>query len=384
VLEGLPRLAGEPVPVGDALDRVLARDLHAAADVPGFANSAMDGFAVASGPAGRELVIAGESRAGAPCAIVAAPGEAIRISTGAALPGGTDSVVPVERAEEADGRVRPGIDAAPGLNVRAAGEDMRAGERVLRAGTVLGPAELGVAVGAGAAALDCSRKPRVEIVCTGDELRGPGEPLGPGEIHNSNAVTLAALVRRAGGEAGCGVRVGDDRAATEAALGAGLEDADVLIVSGGVSVGAHDHVKPALASLGVEERFWRVALRPGRPTWFGRRGERLVFGLPGNPASAMVTFLLLARPALRALQGASPVGARREASLAEPVPRNPAREEAVRVRLESGADGRPVAHPTGPQGSHRLRSMAGADGLALVPRGEGPLPAGAQVTVELI
>lgn len=384
MLDGLPRLASEPVPVGDALDRVLARDLHAAADVPGFANSAMDGFAVASGPAGRELAIAGESRAGAPSANAAAPGEAIRISTGAALPGGTDAVVPVERAEEADGHVRPAIDAAPGLNVRAPGEDMRSGERVLSAGTVLGPAELGVAVGAGIAVLDCARRPRVGIVCTGDELRGPGEPLGPGEIHNSNAVALAALVRRAGGEPVLGARVGDDHAATEAVLGSALEGADVLIVSGGVSVGPHDHVKAALASLGVEERFWRVALRPGRPTWFGRRAERLVFGLPGNPASAMVTFLLFARPALRALQGASPAAARCEASLAEPVPRNPWREEAVRVRLESGADGRPLARTTGPQGSHRLRSMAGADGLALVPRGEGPLPAGSTVTVELI
>lgn len=383
VLADVAVLPPEEVTVAEALGRVLAGDLHAVADVPGFANSAMDGYAVRSGPAGRTMTIVGEARAGAPAAVAAGPGDAVRISTGAAMPEGADAVVPVERAHETGDGVLLEAAAEPGANVRSAGEDMRAGEVALPAGTELGAAELGVAVAAGAATLACARRPRVEVVCTGDELRGPGEPLGPGEIHNSNLVTLAALARRAGAAPVGTTRVGDDRAATESVLGAALRRADVLVVSGGVSVGPHDHVKPALAALGVQERFWRVALRPGKPTWFGRHEDRLVFGLPGNPVSAMVTFLLFARPALRALQGASPEAVRERAVLAEAVPRNPAREEAVRVRLERG-DAAPRARPTGPQGSHVLRSMLGADGLALVPAGTGPLPAGSAVDVELI
>ncbi len=383
VLEAVRVLDAEPVPVDGALDRVLARDVRSAGDVPPFANAAMDGYAVRAGPAGRTLPIVGESRAGAPARGPAGPDAAIRISTGAAMPAGADAVVPLERAEERDGRVRLDVAAAPGANVRAAGEDMRAGDVVLRAGTPLAPAALGVAVGAGAAAVACARRPRVAVLCTGDELRGPGEPLGPGEIHNSNLVTLAALSARAGAEVVAARRVGDDRDATEAALRDALETVDVLAVSGGVSVGPHDHVKPALAALGVEEVFWRVALRPGRPTWFGRRGERLVFGLPGNPVSAMVTFLLFARPALRALQGAPPDATRERAVLVDQLPRNPERDEAVRVRLERG-EGAPRAEPTGPQGSHVLTSMLEADGLALVPAGADPLPAGTTVTVERI
>lgn len=383
VLEDVAALTSEDVAFADALGRVLAGDLRAVADVPGFANSAMDGYAVPSGPAGREMSLVGESRAGSPAAVAAGPGAAVRISTGAAMPEGADAVVPVERARETGGSVLLEAAAEPGANVRLAGEDLRAGEVVLRGGTALGAAELGVAVAAGAATLICARRPRVEIVCTGDELRAPGAPLGPGEIHNSNLVTLAALAGRDGAEVVSTSRVGDDRAATESALGAALGRADVLVVSGGVSVGPHDHVKPALDALGVEERFWRVALRPGKPTWFGRRYGRLVFGLPGNPVSAMVTFLLFARPALRALQGASPEARRERAVLAESLPRNPAREEAVRVRLERG-EGAPRARPTGPQGSHVLRSMLGADGLALVPAGADPLAAGSAVDVELI
>lgn len=383
VLEDVAVLPSEDVAVADALGRALAADLRAAADVPGFANSAMDGYAVPSGPAGRTMTLVGEARAGSLSTAAAGPGHAIRISTGAAMPEGADAVVPVERARESGGEVMLEAAAERGANVRLPGEDLRAGEVALSAGAALGAAELGVAVAAGAAALACVRRPRVEIVCTGDELRAPGEPLGPGEIHNSNLVTLAALARDAGAEPTGTARVGDDRAATESVLGAALRSADVLVVSGGVSVGPHDHVKPALAALGVEERFWRVALRPGKPTWFGRHGDKLVFGLPGNPVSAMVTFLLFARPALRALQGASPEATRERAVLADALPRHPAREEAVRVRLERG-DGAPRARPTGPQGSHVLRSMLGADGLALVPAGAAPLPAESAVDVELI
>ncbi len=263
--------------------------------------------------------------------------------------------------------------------MRGPGEDLRRGETVLPAGTELGPAELGLAVEAGRAAVRCARAPRVAVLATGDELVVPGGELRPGQLHNSNAVTLGALARRAGAVLIEGGAVPDDAQATRAAIGAALDGCDVLLLTGGVSVGPHDHVKPALVSTGVEEVFWRVAMRPGKPLWFGRRGDQIVFGLPGNPVSAMVTFLLFARPALAVLQGGDGTPQRGRAILGEAVRRQRAREDCIRVRLDDGR-----ALPTGPQGSHQLTSMLGADALAIVPRGEGDLPAGTEVDIERI
>jgi molybdopterin molybdotransferase len=381
VLEAVAPLPTEAVPLAAALGRVLAEELKSDLDVPPFRNSAMDGYAVVAGAAA-ELPIVGESRAGRPFEGSLEAGSAIRISTGAAVPDGADAVVPVENTESSNGSVRvPATE--PGANVRMAGEDVRAGQAVLAPGTPLGPAEVAVAASLGRSELRCGARPRVALLVTGDELAEPGTQLGPGQIYSSNGWALAGLVERAGAELVLRETVRDSAEDTRASLARALDAADMVCVSGGVSVGEHDHVRGALAELGAEERFWGVKLKPGKPTWFGARGGVLAFGLPGNPVSAMVTFLLFARPALLAMQGADPAAARGEAELAEPVKLNRARDEAVRVRLEPGPSGW-RATPTGDQGSHRLTSMVGADALALIPAGEGELPAGERVTVELL
>jgi molybdopterin molybdotransferase len=382
VLAAVEPLASEVVPIADAGDRVLAKDLEAAGDVPPFPCSAMDGYAILPGPAERRLTVVGESRAGTPALEPLGEGRAIRISTGAAIPAGASAVIPQENVEAGDGEIVTRASVHEGDNVRGRGEDMRAGTTVLRAGQLIGAAELGAAVAAGAGQLTVSRRPRVQVLPTGDELKAPGEPLGPGEIHNSNGPMLVALAEHQGATCPPAARLPDDRSATEAGLASALETADVVIVSGGVSVGPHDHVKPALAALGVEQVFWRVALQPGKPTWFGRRDGKLVFGLPGNPVSAVVTFALFVRPALAALQGRAPERLlESEAVLATSVPRNPDRDQAVRVRLER-QNGRLTAIPNGPQGSHIVTSLLGADALALILAGDGEIEAGATVTLE--
>jgi molybdopterin molybdotransferase len=381
VLAAATALGRERVVIDGALDRVLAEDVAAAGEVPPFPSSAMDGYAIEPGPAGRKLALVGESRAGAPSERTLGAGEAIRISTGAAVPEGAEAVIRQEDTDERGGTVSVNAAVEPGQNIRPAGDVMRAGTTVLTAGTKLGAAELGAAVTAGAGALLVFRRPRIQVLCTGDELRAPGEPLGPGEIHNSNAPMLSALGLGAGALTAPAVRLADDAEATEAGLRAALEASDLVVVSGGVSVGPHDHVKPALARLGVEEIFWGVALQPGKPTWFGARDGKLVFGLPGNPVSAAVTFELFARPALAALQGtAVEEPGKQWATLAEDVRRNPRREQAVRVRLER-RNGTLVAVPNGPQGSHVVTSLVGADALALIPAGAGEAPAGTEVAL---
>ena len=319
VLEAIRPLPEQRVSIDDALGRVLAEDVRAAGDVPAFPCSAMDGYAVLAGPEGRRLRIAGESRAGAPAQLELHDGEAIRISTGAAVPPSADGGDPAgerhTRRRGADhrsrGRARASTSAAPARTWPPA-------PSVLTAGTRLGAVELGAAVAAGVGSLVVAQRPRVSVLCTGDELRAPGEPLGPGEIHNSNAPMLTGLAAWAGACTATARRLPDDRAATEAGIAAALDGSDVVIISGGVSVGPHDHVKPALAALGVTEVFWSVALQPGKPTWFGTRGEgSYVFGLPGNPVSAVVTFSLFVAPALAALQRAdaqSPAGGARPCS----------------------------------------------------------------------
>jgi molybdopterin molybdotransferase len=383
VLAATRPLPAEDVPLADALGRVLAEDARADGDLPPFDSSAMDGYALVAGGAA-DLPVVGESRAGRPSERALSRGEAMRISTGAAVPEGADAVVPVERVEVNGERVRvPATE--PGDHIRRAGEDARAGQAVIAARTELDPAGVAVLAALGNASVRCGAVPRVAVLVTGDELVEPGQPLGPGQIRDSNAYALAAQATRAGARVVSRGVVRDDRHATEAAFGAALREADVVIGSGGVSVGPHDHVKPALAALGVEERFWGVRLKPGKPTWFGvAPGGTLVFGLPGNPVSAMITFHLFARPALRALAGADPTAATRARAILDvAVPMSPAREQVVRCRLDARDDGWHVA-PTKEQGSHVLTSMLGAAAYALVPQGEGELGAGERVDIELV
>jgi molybdopterin molybdotransferase len=378
-------LGSETVAIDDALGRVLAEDVLATGDVPPFACSAMDGYAVIDGPAGRTLTVVGESRAGTPSDHTLAGDEAIRISTGAALPPGATAVIPQEEITLEGDAVQTQAPVSPGQHIRGPGEDIRDGTTVLSAGTPLGPVELGAAVAAGVGTVIVARRPRVSVLCTGDELRAPGEPLGPGEIHNSNAPMLTGVAAHAGAVVTPAERLPDDAAATRAGIGRALDTSDVVIITGGVSVGPHDHVKPALTALDVREVFWSVALQPGKPTWFGTLPDgTLVFGLPGNPVSAVVTFSLFVAPALARLQGAPPPRPpRADALLGSEVRRNPRREQAIRVRLEDSSTGL-LAFPNGPQGSHILTSLLGADALAMIPPGEGHLPVGTKVALEAL
>ena len=256
---------------------------------------------------------------------------------------------------------------------------MRVGDPVVLAGTRLGPPQIGALAAVGAAIVRCARRPRVAVLATGTELRAPGEELRPGEIYEANTLLLCAQLASAGAEVAVLDAVADDEGATRAALEAGL-DADVLITSGGVSVGTHDLVRGALADLGAEEVFWRVAVRPGKPVAFATRGSTLVFGLPGNPVSALVAFELFVRPAVLALQAVRDPGPLYlPGRLVSPLRRNDARDELVRARTSNGTDGVTLEPLTG-QESHMIVRAAAADALVLVPHGSGELASGATVS----
>ena len=374
VLGHVRPLPDEEVAVAEAAGRVLAADAVARVDLPPFPSSAMDGFAVRAADTPAALAVVGQSAAGRPADVVLAGGQAIAISTGAVVPDGADAVVPVERTRGGGSSVDV-EQVATGENVRPRGGDIATGDVVVPAGVTCGPAQLGALAAVGLARVRCARRPRVAVLATGSELRQPGEALGPGEIYESNTVMLAAQLRRAGAEAEVHGAVADDAEATRAALERGLE-ADVLLTSGGVSVGEHDLVRGLLAELGVVEVFWRVAVKPGKPVAFSTRGSTLVFGLPGNPVSSFVGFELFVRPALAALQGASdPRPAFLPGRLGVALPRNAARDELVRARIEDG-----VVHPVRGQESHMIARAAYANALVLVPRGDGELAAGTAVS----
>ena len=368
VLEHVKRLPVEDVPAGAARGRVLAEPATAAVDLPPFASSAMDGYAVRAADTPGRLSVVGESVAGRPWTGSLGNGEAVAISTGAVVPDG-GSVVPVEVVQR-DGDAVDVPQVAEGAHVRLIGGDVRAGAVVVPAGLRLGAQQLAALAAAGVTKVRCPRRPSVAVLATGSELRRPGEDLGPGEIYESNSTLLAAQLQTAT----VLPRVADEPDATEAALTAGLEF-DVLITTGGVSMGAHDLVRPALERLGVREVFWRVAIRPGKPVSFGVRDGTLVFGLPGNPVSTLVGFELFVRPALAALEGAEPGPAYLVGRLAADRMRSAQRDELARARLRVEGD-EVVLDPLSGQESHMIVRAAQADALVLIERGEGTAGAG--------
>ncbi len=381
-----PVAESDAVPIREALGRILAADVHSGINVPGGTNSAMDGYAISGAdlPASgtRELLVIGTAWAGRPFSGTVASGQAARIMTGGILPPGTDTIVIQERVERHGDRIRIGTGTSPGENVRQAGEDIAAGARVLLAGTRLTPADIGLLASLGIGTIDVKRRIRVAFFSTGDELRSVGEDLGPGDVYDSNRYTLHGMLTRLGAEfIDLGV-VRDERSDLEAAFVRAAAGADVVITSGGVSVGEADFVKEILLKTGQVE-FWKVAMKPGRPLAFGRVQDAWFFGLPGNPVSVMVTFYEFVQPALRRLMGEN-----QQAALRISVPcvsrlkKRPGRIEFQRAILERDATGQMVVRKTGAQGSGILSSMSQANCFIILPMESTGVEPGAEVEVE--
>jgi molybdopterin molybdotransferase len=376
----------EQIPVRDGLDRVLAAAVVSPFDVPSHTNSAMDGYALRGEDLApesvTELALLGTAWAGRPWTGAVAAGQCVRIFTGAAMPAGTDTVVMQEHAESDGVTVAVAGGQRRGQNVRQAGEDIRAGATVLEPGRRLTPADLGVIASLGVGEIRVVRRPRVAFFSNGDELRSLGQPLGPGDIYDSNRYTLHAMLTRAGCELlDLGV-VGDDPGAIEEAFRRGAGMADMLVTSAGASVGEADYVKQTLDRVG-EVSFWKLAMKPGRPLAFGRVGKAWFFGLPGNPVSVMVTFSQFVTPALRRLAGErSWRPLRMRARTTSALRKKAGRTEFQRGVLEAGADGDLTVTSTGGQGSGILSSMSRANCFIILPVDSDRVAAGDWVTVE--
>ena len=411
ILDQVAPLDAVRVPLLDALGQALAEDVRAGLDLPPLANTAMDGYAVraadtagATPAAPRELRVTGYLAAGAVYEGSVGPGEAVRIMTGAPIPAGADTVVPFEETDEQEQtaswseapreRVRIDVEARPAANVRPAGEDVRTGEVVLAAGTVIGAAQVGMLASLGLAEAPVVRRPRVAILSTGDELARPGEPLRPGTIYDANAFSLAAQVIEAGGVPRVLDVARDTVEALTARIHEGLADADLLVTSAGVSRGDFDVVKEVLAREG-EVGFWTVRMRPGKPLAFGSfpvrgkrgaGGERRVphLGLPGNPVSAMMTFELYGRPALYTMLGRGDWERPRVRATVRERIDNPDGRRVYARAIVTQEDGRYVARLTGPQGSGVLTSMARANGYAICPEDRAAIEPGEECEVLLV
>jgi molybdopterin molybdotransferase len=378
VLERVQPLEGEPVAVARAFGRVVAEDARSLVDLPPFPSSAMDGFAVRAADTPGRLPVVARIAAGIPAPRSLAAGEAMEIATGGVVPDGADSVIPIEYVVEHDNEVEIPESVGHEDNIRPRAGDVAAGDVVVVRGARLHAAQIGALAAAGVEEVVCTRRPRVAILATGTELRRPGERLGPGEVYDANGVLLASALAAAGAEIDVLPAVADDETAHRAALEVGLM-ADVLVTSGGVSVGPHDLVRGLLRELGVEELFWGVAVKPGKPVAFGVRGQTLVFGLPGNPVSSLVACELFVLPVVRALQAdAQPGPVYQEGQLERGVRRNAHRDEFLRARMRA-SDGVVVLEPVTGQESHMIARAAGADALVYAPRGDGELAAGERV-----
>ena len=392
---GTPVLSSEVVPLEDAEGRVLAEDLVAAGDLPPFDYSSMDGYAVATrslddaaAAAPFRLPVRGESRTGALPGPLE-PGSTMRIFTGAAIPQGADAVVMQENVAR-DGDVAVlAQKPRPGQNVRRRGEDLAARSVAIARGTRLRPAHLSLAGALDRADVSVVKRPIVTILATGDELRRPGTDPLPGTIPESNTLALRAMARRAGASTRAHPYVRDDRVATERAFAAALEASDVVVTIGGVSVGDHDLVRPALEAVGVELDFWRVAIKPGKPLVIGRfpragRRDAVVVGLPGNPASAMITFAVFGVALLRALQGdAKPFPTFSRARMTRAHAHDPGRLELARAVLSQADHGYAVT-TLGNQASGAVTTMAQADALVCIPEDATGVGAGDDVDVLLM
>lgn len=385
ILARFQPLPAEVVGLDQAVGRVLATDVAARLTQPPSAVSAMDGWAVrgadiASLPT--VLTRIGTAPAGHPFAGRVGPGQAVRIFTGSVMPDGADTVVLQEDCAQDGDRVTV-RDGTPGRWIRPGGHDFSQGQIGLRAGRILTPRDVALAAAMNHPFLTVRRRPRVAILPTGDEVVMPGEPLAPGQIVSSNGLAVAAVVRQAGGDA-ISLGIARDDAGDLAALARGAAGADLLVTTGGASVGEHDLVRDALAPQGLNLDFWKIAMRPGRPLMFGDIKGLPLLGLPGNPAAVLVCSLLFLLPALRRLQGLPAQGPRtRKARLAVPLAANDRRQDYMRATLapDGDADGLPLVTPFGQQDSGQLRFLAHADCLLVRPPQAPALPAGAQVDI---
>jgi molybdopterin molybdotransferase len=377
-------VAPELVPVTRALGRVLAEDFQAPIDVPPADNSAVDGYAVGSAdvpPSGtRELRVVADLAAGSVFAEALVAGEAVRIMTGAPMPAGADTVYPQEIVERSGERVRIG-PLAKGANVRMRGEDVEAGAIVVEAGTVLRPQEIGLVTSLGAWQLMVRRKPRVALMSTGDEVAEPGTPRRPGQIYDANRFTLRGSIEQCGGEVVDLGIVPDERDTLRVRLREAADGADIVITSGGVSVGVYDLVKEVLEEVGAID-FWQVAMQPGRPLAVGSIGAAAFFGLPGNPVASLLSFMLFVRPVIYKLAGRRTLYPETwQARALEPMPKKVGRTEYKRGILRF-ANGAWEVRTTGPQGSGILSSMVAGNCLIVLDEERRDVAPGELVTVE--
>jgi molybdopterin molybdotransferase len=373
------------IPFAQALDMILAEDIYAAEPMPPFAAASVDGFAVvaADGPGWHRLV--GDQMAGYVAGFRVEPGTAARVTTGAPIPPGADAMVMIEQTEERDGQVNIlSKEIRPGNDIRPVGQDIEQGQRVLPAGTMLGPAELGLLGTVGKTDVTVYRRPVVAVMSTGDEIVEPHETPQPGQIRDANRFTLMSVVKQAGAiPLDLGI-VSDKENSLQDTIDQGLAQADALLTSGGVSMGQLDLVKPYLAQRGTVH-FGRVRTKPGKPVTFATVDGKPCFAMPGFPVSALVSFELFVRPALLKMAGHAQIYRPIEqAMLTHDVRHNPERNEFQRVMLTRRADGGLLASATGAQGSGRLLSMVGANGLIKLPYGQGDFAAGATVETMLL